>query len=342
LSVAKLFAVNFAILVVLVALLEIGASTFAPRDLEAVFDNPDAFLEGRPFVRRDPVRGFALVPGFASGSITVNGGGFRGAVSAYECREGEWILALGESTTFGWLVRDEETYAARLQEILKETNGRAVPVVNGGVPSYTSSQVRLYLEELLAKTHPLAVIVHIAWNDALLACIDNWYPEILVQQHPAPWRRWLLEHSGVYRAIAICEPQHTSSEMPSPDSPLRAYRENLEEMIAIGRQARVPIFFVAPTLCEPGIPFDGMKVGARTVPKEAFIEVLRRYGAVLEGVAGERNVPVIDHPLGIDMEPSPRLFLDPVHPSAEGHFRLAEAIAAALDRARLFAGVAQS
>ncbi len=51
------------------------------------------------------------------------------------------LLALGDSTTFGWGVEQDETYPAQLERILQEKHPEVViQVLNGGVPGYTSFQ----------------------------------------------------------------------------------------------------------------------------------------------------------------------------------------------------------
>ena len=55
------------------------------------------------------------------------------------------ILTLGDSTTFGWGVADDETYAAYLEQRIRQAYpGRDVQVINGGQPGYTCHQ-GLYL-----------------------------------------------------------------------------------------------------------------------------------------------------------------------------------------------------
>lgn len=51
------------------------------------------------------------------------------------------IMALGDSTTFGWGVENDETYPARLEALLKEKYpNENIEVIDGGVPGYTSFQ----------------------------------------------------------------------------------------------------------------------------------------------------------------------------------------------------------
>ena len=80
-------------------------------------------------------------------------------------------------------------------------------MVNAGVPSYSSSQVRLYVEEILARrrANPDLVLVSVQWNDVWYSALPNWYPELLVYQQPAKWRMFLIVNSHLMRRIMIRE-----------------------------------------------------------------------------------------------------------------------------------------
>jgi len=80
--------------------------------------------------------------------VTTNSHGLR--ADELRPREGDAplrILTLGDSTTFGWGVANDETYAAYLEQRIREAYpGRDVQVINGGQPGYTCHQ-GLYLLE---------------------------------------------------------------------------------------------------------------------------------------------------------------------------------------------------
>lgn len=69
------------------------------------------------------------------------------------------VLAIGDSTTFGWGVAYEECFAARLADQLQ------VAVRNFGVNGYGSDQQLLLLEQLLARHSPRLVVVTHQEND---------------------------------------------------------------------------------------------------------------------------------------------------------------------------------
>jgi lysophospholipase L1-like esterase len=203
-------------------------------------------------------------------------------------------------------------------------------VINAGVPSYTSPQVRAYLEELLARYEPRAVLVSVLWNDALFACIPNWLPDYLAAQQPAPWRQVLLRHSGLYRALAIDPPEAATSGPVDNEPALRYYAENLEAMVRDCRRAGVPIFFLRPSVDPSHIPPEGMKIWRRTVPPQEFMALLDQFVTRLESVAAREQVPIVRHRLCRADSTQSEFFLDPVHLTGGGNRILAEDVASAL------------
>ncbi len=75
------------------------------------------------------------------------------------------IVCLGESPTFGWGVRFEDAYPARVEKILAKRLGRAVEVVNAGMIGYSSHQGRLLLEREILALRPDIVSVPFVIND---------------------------------------------------------------------------------------------------------------------------------------------------------------------------------
>jgi len=98
----------------------------------------------------DPTRGWTLKPGLnhypmAGGkTLSTNSKGLRGAAEIPYGRrsQGERILVLGDSFTFGEDVSDDETYASALGRFLPEAE-----VLNFGVHGYGLDQMLLYLQK---------------------------------------------------------------------------------------------------------------------------------------------------------------------------------------------------
>jgi len=74
------------------------------------------------------------------------------------------ILCLGDSTTFGYMVKMNETYCWQLEEKLNR-NGGNYEVYNAGVPSYTLYQGYQLYTHYLEDTDWDYLIVTFGWND---------------------------------------------------------------------------------------------------------------------------------------------------------------------------------
>jgi hypothetical protein len=189
--ISLLIAVNVVVPVLLLTLLEGAARLFAPETSDPLFSDPNLRLKDRPFVEEHSIRGFALVPNYDDGRYFVNEQGFRGGGRLSSEGVAFEILALGDSTTFGWLSGGELDYPSRLAELLRSEGYEEVRVVNAGVPSYSSRQVLLYLREILSRYEPDLVIVNLLWNDLWYGTIRNWHPDLLVRQTVPDWQIWL-------------------------------------------------------------------------------------------------------------------------------------------------------
>jgi lysophospholipase L1-like esterase len=127
---------------------------------------PDPDL-GRRFVPGSRLD-FAMLPG-ARGSIPVriNRLGYRGADPAPEKAPGTLRVAcLGDSTTFGWFVREEEAYPFLLAAILRSrAEGRAVEVLSFGAPGHTTWRARTVLVKDALPLRPDVVVLAYGFND---------------------------------------------------------------------------------------------------------------------------------------------------------------------------------
>ena len=114
----------------------------------------------------------------------INALGLRGDLPATPKPAGSLrVLAVGDSTTFGWGVNDGETYGAELQRLLAEADPeRAVSVVNAGVSAYNLKQSAGLLRRLAPALDPDVVLVGLFWNDLPYESVS---PEGTPQAAPA-------------------------------------------------------------------------------------------------------------------------------------------------------------
>jgi lysophospholipase L1-like esterase len=160
---AKL-AVSAAALVVGLVLCELAARVIYPAP-------PTRTREPKVRYQPDADLGFFHVPSqtgwLDDGLATINALGLRGRLPAVpKPVDAVRILAIGDSTTFGWGVGDDETYCAVLERQLGvAVPARPIEVVNGGVVSYDLNKSARLLRRFASELDPDLVLVGFYWND---------------------------------------------------------------------------------------------------------------------------------------------------------------------------------
>jgi lysophospholipase L1-like esterase len=288
--------------------------------------------------------------------VSVNHQGTRGADIAPK-QPGELrILSLGESTTFGVNVSDDETYSARLEQFLHATrpNGR-VTVINAGVSAYSSFQSVTYLEQRGFAFQPDVVLFYHEVNDYLPTSLrDASNNEIgvvqtdreLYESRAGRGHRALMQWSAVYRWLSYSLAQARIRKFDRPDA------EN--PLIGIG----LPGYALKPLLApvakdgSSAMPQNEKAMGRRVTDEERRANLERlvslckqhgvplvilhpsyrdssRHTCVLTQFSAAYGVPLFDafdslHPPNV----SPRaIFTDAWHPGSDGHAMLARDLA---------------
>ena len=153
-------------------LCEIGARLIFPRP-------PVGNREPQVAHLYDPEIRYVLAPSqqgwIDDGLVTVNARGFRGADVTVPKPVGRYRVAVaGDSLTMGWGVADEETYAARLERLLRQDSPqRGVDVINLGVGGYNTRQEVTLLSRHAASLEPDLVLIGFYSNDVPDALDDN-------------------------------------------------------------------------------------------------------------------------------------------------------------------------
>jgi len=132
---------------------------------------PDPAREPQLLYQADPNVGFLHVPNeqgyLDDGFATINALGLRGPLPEMPKPPGTIrVLAIGDSTTFGWGVNDRDTYVAQLERDLSGAfPGRRIDVVNGGVGAYDLKHDARLLRHFAPMLKPDLVLVGVYWND---------------------------------------------------------------------------------------------------------------------------------------------------------------------------------
>lgn len=178
-------------------------------------------------------------PGGGTFRVETNSLGLRGALPP---EEGPWTLALGCSTTFGWGVDGDEAWPALLSEHLDE------PVINGGIPGWSTAQAVRGVEALLA-LGPSRVIVGYLVRDAQAAARTD------AQARQTPWllQSHLARLMQGTRAPATTGPSTGAADLPTHRVPPEAYARNLDTIAELAGGAEL-VWLAFPEV-EPSAPW---------------------------------------------------------------------------------------
>jgi lysophospholipase L1-like esterase len=209
-----------------------------------------------------------LKPDYRAGPVSINGEGFRGPEFSPDKKPAtRRIVLLGDSTTFGFKVTEESTYAHLLADYLGEDGAAPITVINAGVMGYSSFQGRKLYELRLRRYAPDEVVILFGYNDHHLASHSDlqryrWrYLEALGNYLNQAAPRSLVERLRAQVAAAPLD------EEPVPRVSLDEFGDNL---LALHRMARE----------------DHARVVFLTVPVRPILPLVENYQKVSFGVRG--------------------------------------------------------
>jgi lysophospholipase L1-like esterase len=335
-SVVRVAVANIAVVVILLSAIEGYFRVSTAEDFFFLFSEPRMRLDERAFVTAHPSRGFVLRSGYSDDQIQIDQRGFRAGASKGRADPSYTILALGESTTFGWDVPQGSDYPAQLAAAFDSGTESLVRVLNGGVPSYSSTQVAITLEELAEEgLRADLVLISIMWNDIYYSATPNWYPDLLVYQQPPMWRRLLFRHSATFRHLARLRLDRLGEiDRPNPEA-LEHFSRTIERILAAQSRSMGRVVFVEPPFCRAQLDASGMR-GLGVLYSPRFLtERVEEYSERVRLIAGRRGSMVINHRLSALYDAPAGLFLDMAHPTAEGNGIMARDIADGLVAAGL-------
>jgi lysophospholipase L1-like esterase len=235
------------------------------------------------------------------------------------------ILFLGDSTTFGWLLRYDETIVHQTEQRLRERfPGRDIACLNAGVPGYTAFQGWRFLETEGLLYQPDLVVASFGFNDSA-----RWQGrgDLEVHRHdqltrPAAGLRWSRLARLAWNAFHPW-PQHGVHDSRPRLLP-EEFREVLGRIEATTKRRGVDLLLLVGAL---RINVDGSKEAGYRRPlqyeqvafgrniafgpgsEEAYVDGVR----VLRDLAKEHTLEEI--------------FLDHVHPTALANRAMADALA---------------
>ncbi|MBU1628397.1 hypothetical protein KKB18_13595 [bacterium] len=314
------------------------------------FENPffewDRYLlwRGRPHAH-----GLSQVspPGTIS-EVTFNSLGFRSPEVLKDKKEGiVRIVSMGDSTTFGWIVRMEEAYPAMLESLLSVTHPNRFEVINAGIPGYTSFQGKIQLDRVLLDLKPDIVTISFGRNDSYSfkgqidreeyefnTSIIGRAKEIFLKS-----RLYILLEHFIFSLKEKIKPPEEPRKVVRVK--LEDFKKNIEEMVNKLKKSNIKVIFINHFWLREDSDYDHSQYN------DAFDKIAQKYQIpvlnTMELFETTYNKLVSDEDYKKSMEtmfpdilwdcPNHlRIFYpDNIHPTTYGHYVISQALVKIID-----------
>lgn len=286
-----------------------------------------AVLEVDPFLLWDMPPGQRSEQGVV---VNVNSRGMRGPDFVVPKPSGtRRILALGDSSVYGFGVEDSEVFTSVMQKEL----GSPVEVLNGAVGGYSTIQSLRFLYRNIRDIDPDLILIANLWSDNNFdSFVDRELLEAYSGHKPVPTHGLYryLSRSQLFKSLdymmryqQLHQEGHRLTWMPGHGKPdgrrrveLNDYARNLDKMVQLAKEQGGEAMFLILANKEDaegsGAPFK-----AWDPYRQAMRDTATRYGSF-----------VVDLPevLTASKQAASALFWDQMHPTALGHKLIGEAV----------------
>lgn len=267
-------------------------------------------------------------PGALYQGESINEEGYRGPVLPFERSELPRIVTLGDSSTFGFAVKDEECFTRRLEHEFAAM-GRPVETLNLGCVGHSAVQaLRIYLGKARDYRPDLVIVAVGAVNEHFLVPPDesDLSKVRALKERGGKMLRWARRFSSVRWIEARVRGRDADGPTPTDATPL----------VSVKNAARVsvPEFVSALDQLADSVLADGAALLVVIPPKRGDADVgnpaLVPYTVALREFVARRKLPTLDALARFraldDADPvvrensvlSPR-FGDAYHPTVLGH-----------------------
>ncbi len=337
-SLARRLIFSLVMLLIVLGTAELLARLLGGEVLEQAASPPPESTEGAPNLLGNPYLLYEMSPGERfEADITID-------INSYGLRGPEWsldkptnvrrVMALGDSSVYGFGVEDEEVFTARLDDAL----GEGVEVINSAVPGYSTYQTINLLQIRSLALQPDLLLVGCIWS-------DNNFDSFVDRELLAAYSSFRNSNARVVHEVLGNAALYTIL-----DYKLRVLRTFPEErrvgwMVGRGErigERRVPIQEYAHNL-ETIVELAhsaGAEVAFMVLPNREDLDTTYASGAawdpyrqVMRDTAARHGAPVVELPAlfvesGLEAD---ALFLDEMHPTATGHAMWAERVLSVLE-----------
>ena len=279
-------------------------------------------------------------------TASINSQGFRGPDFKIAKPEGVFrVMCLGESSTFGYRNRDNETYPFLLERLFAQEK-LPVEVINAGFPYYNSASILSLLQHEILNDEPDLITLYAGFNDTgwplrigPLGRVSLWFQSHSITYLLLRQQMTSLAFQAELKVIEKFIPQKLPREELNKDSERVAHRylENIRAIVRTAKSRGIrTILIKQPITAHDGNyvslsyeqeyrnVMDKFERGEALSYIDIFILRQHRLMEELEKIAKEEELPVVDNIKIVDRDR--RRIASWVHLTGEGNLRLAEAL----------------
>jgi lysophospholipase L1-like esterase len=281
-------------------------------------------------------------------AIRINSVGLRGSDFSPSKSEGTLrVVCLGGSSTFGFYSRDDRTYPAALEQLLRTRRpGLPIEVINAGIPHADSANMLAMLRGELLRYAPDVITVYEAYNDSIELMDANYLQKFL---------RWMHAHVATYvalkRLISFAGgpelysrwSRYHSSSRPQVEQQIALhvprYEQNIRKILSLAEKSGAQVILVkqalnvytlrtrtAKTYDEKlRLLWQALDRGEALLADEIVFVIHGALITTLEKIAQEQHVMLVDNIAILDEHPE--YFASYVHLTEAGNQALARALA---------------
>ena len=299
----------------------------------------------------DPHTGLrVLIPNGHFGPVHINSYGFRSPELTLDKPTGRLRIAfIGGSTTYcGEVSSDQMTWPYLVVAAIKDRYPDLdIDFINGGVPGYTTTTLKPYLEKKIAPFHPDVIVIYEATNDLSVNSFALAREQGVTDHNQEKSMGWLAQHSLlaylVEKNLKVLLQQHpVLAEETQPKVLIDQarlddmYRRDLTALVEASKKVAGLVVTVtfAPRLRSDQTPAE-LRAAAITslyympfMTPEAILQGFQRYNDIMRSVAAEERTLLVGNEEAIPADAAH--YKDSVHFTDAGSIAMAKRVADAL------------
>ena len=268
--------------------------------------------------------------------VRINEQGLRGMPIRARPDE-QRVLFTGDSSVFGWAVREEQAFAWQVEAKLRH---QKVRTINAGVPGYSSAQSRFQIEAMIEELAPDVLVIGNLWSDMMRT---GWSDTALFARFGEAEHARALQLRGVLGRSALFRLAQSAllSLRPLPADRRILWNTVMQGGEGAARSRSTPhehrdnIEAIAAMAQEHGAAVVSLILPVNRSGEHPPAEYLAPYHSNLRAV-GAAGAGCVDMPLAweaLSVDDIAVRFVDRVHPSAQGHQEIAEALVPVIEAA---------